>query len=128
MVGDRRQEDALGRARFQRGDGGGPERIDHDALDVRLQCGYSYGMATITRTMHHVMQSGPCSHARSWDGVYPFSVYRSHKQGVAERHARTKRACHMGCEVAFEVVAATATTDADSCRPDGFWSTNEVSR
>ena len=78
--------------------------------------------------MHHVMQSGPCSHTRSWDGVYPFSVYRSHVKGVAERHARTSRACHMGCAVTFEVVAATATTDVGHCRPDSMWSSNEVSR
>ena len=78
--------------------------------------------------MHHVMKSGPCSHGRSWDGVYPYSVYRSHIRGVAERHARTYRASHIGCGCTFDVVADTATTDVDHCRPDGFWSTNEVSR
>ena len=87
-------------------------------------------MATITRTMFHVMQSVPDERARPSNGVFPFSVYRSHVRGVAERHCRTFNASRrgMGSAATFEVVAVSATHDEARCRPDGFWSSNEVSR
>ena len=84
-------------------------------------------MATITRTMYHVMQSVPDEHARPANGVFPFSVYRSHVRGVAERHCRTYNVSRSaaGSPATFRVVAISATHDEAHCRPDRFFSTNE---
>ena len=109
---------------------GASERIDHDALDVRLHCGYSLPMASITRTIFTVTQSVPDQHARPTNGAFPFVVYRSHVRGVAERHCRNFNASRRatGSPATFEVVPVSTTHDEAVCRPDEFWSSDEVSR
>jgi hypothetical protein len=74
--------------------------------------------------MYHVMQSGPSQHARSPDGIYPFSVYRSHVRGVADRHCRTRNVAARG-EVTFAVVAVAWEKSPEN-RPE--YSTSEVNR